>query len=374
MNKLLKQVEQIVSQAKQAKEESRKRGEQFNMFWACKVNHYETSHSAIIAELLNPKGLHGQGELFLTLFLMSYKSDFCFSLEKGATVATEVVTGDGRIDILITNPEGQAIIIENKIYAKDQWEQLKRYDKYADKKFGKGNYKILYLTLFGDEASDQSCKDVEYIPISYEVQIVEWLEECIGFSARLPLIRETLIQYQQHIKLLTNQTMERVEQEKLFEAMESHAEEIEAIVNAANKGYLRFIWRKYVKPKFEDYAAKNGLLYVDGDTYQYFHRPEWKRAAVAICAGGKRHYIGVSCTSDSSLEYLAKLPKQRLSCLPDEPTDWWPYGTEWLVPYECWDAGNGTIPAMKDGRFAKFVMDKVKKIIDEIEEKNLLMF
>ena len=197
MNKLLKQVEQIVSQAKQAKEESRKRGEQFNMFWACKVNHYETSHSAIIAELLNPKGLHGQGELYLTLFLLSYKSGFCFSLENGATVETEVVTGDGRLDILITNPEGQAIIIENKIYAQDQLEQLKRYDKYASEKYGKENYEILYLTLFGDEASKQSCKDVEYIPISYEVQIVEWLEECIGFSARLPLIRETLIQYQQ---------------------------------------------------------------------------------------------------------------------------------------------------------------------------------
>lgn len=374
MNGLLKQVEQIVSQAKQVQEESRKRGEQFNMFWACKVNHYETSHSAIIAELLNPQGSHGQGELFLSLFLLAYKPDFCFSLEKGATVATEVVTGNGRIDILITNPDGQAIIIENKIYAKDQWKQLQRYDEYAFEKYGKGNYEILYLSLYrGEKASEQSCKDVEYIPISYEVEITEWLEECISFSARLPLIRETLIQYQQHIKQLTNQTMEREEQGKLFEAMESHAEETEAIVNAANKGYLRFIWGKYVKPKFEDYAAKNGLLYVDGDTYQYFHRPEWKRTAVAICMEGKRHYIGVSCTSDSSLEYLAQLPKQRLSCLSDKPAEWWPYGTEWLVPYECWDAGNGTIPAMIDGRFSKFVTDKVKRIIDEIEEKNLLM-
>ena len=177
MNELFKQVEQIVSQAKQAQEESRKRGEQFNMFRACKVNHYENTHSAIIAELLNPQGSHGQSELFLSLFLLSYISDFCFSLEKGATVATEVVIGEGRLDILITNPEGQAIIIENKIYAKDQWEQLKRYDKYAFEKYGKGNYEILYLSLYrGEKASEQSCKDVEYIPISYEVEIIEWLE------------------------------------------------------------------------------------------------------------------------------------------------------------------------------------------------------
>ena len=374
MNELFKQVEQIILQAKQAQEESRKRGEQFNMFWACKVNHYETSHSAIIAELLDPQGSHGQGDFFLTLFLLSYKSDFCFSLEKGATVATEVVTKDGRIDILITNPEGQAIIIENKIYAKDQWKQLQRYDKYASENYGKRNYEILYLTLFGDEASGQSCKDVEYIPISYEIQIVEWLEECIGFSARLPLIRETLIQYQQHIKHLTNQTMEREEQEKLFEVMESHAEETGAIINAANNGYSRFIWNKYVKPAFDNYAAKNGLMYVDGDTYQYFHRPEWKKTAVAICAGGKRHYIGVSRTLEGSDDDLNKLSRTRLVCLSDAPTGGWPYGSDWLVPYECWDAGNGTIPAMIDGRFAKFVTDKVKRIIDEVEEKNLLMF
>lgn len=374
MEKFFNEVERIVQKSRITQSESVKRGERFNVFAAVGVDHYETKHSAFIAELLNPKGSHGQDELYLTLFLLSYKSDFCFSLEKGATVTTEVVAGDGRIDILITNPKGQAIIIENKIYAKDQWEQLKRYNKYASENYGKGNYEILYLTLFGDEASELSCKDVEYIPISYEVQIVEWLEECIGLSARIPLIRETLIQYQQHIKQLTNQTMEREEQEKLFEAMESHAEETEAIVNAANKGYLDYIWRKYVKPKFEDYASKNGLLYVDGGTYQYFHRPEWKRTSVAICAGGKRHYIGVSCTSDSSLEYLAKLPKQRLSCLPDEPTDWWPYGTEWLVPYDCWDAGNGTILAMIDGSFAQFVTDKVKRIINEVEEKSLLMF
>ena len=168
--------------------------------------------------------------------------------------------------------------------------------------------------------------------------------------------------------------MEREEQDKLFEAMESHAEETEAIINASNKGYLRFIWVKYVKPKFEDYAAMNGLLYVDGDTYQYFHRPEWKRTAVAICEEGKRHYIGVSHTFGSSVKDLTQMTKQKLSCFSDRPAEGWPYGIDWLVPYECWEAGSGTIPAMIDGRFAKFVTEKVKKIIDEIEEKNLLMF
>ena len=34
-------------------------GSRFNIFSVCGVNHYENTHSAIIAEFLNPKGTHG---------------------------------------------------------------------------------------------------------------------------------------------------------------------------------------------------------------------------------------------------------------------------------------------------------------------------
>lgn len=376
MEELFKQVQLIVQQAHQVEEESRKRGELFNIFEACGVNHYENTHSAIIAELLNPNGSHGQADSFLTLFLCSYKSDICFSLENGASVATEVVTEEGRIDILITNPEGQAIIIENKIYAHDQWEQLKRYDKYAEEKYGKGNYEILYLTLFGDKASMQSAEGVKYISISYAIHIVEWLEECINYSVRLPLIRETLIQYQNLIKQLTNQDMETKEQEELFCAMAKHAEETEAIVNAGNNGYLQFVWDKYVKPTFDSFVAKeeNKLQYV-GDSYKcfYFCRPEWKKTAIKICFETGRHYIGISSTLDASLEDLSQLPKRKLSCFTGEPTDWWPYGWQWLEPYDKWKTGSGTIPAMIDGRFSKFILKRVTEIMEEIEKEKYIM-
>ena len=375
MEELFKHVQLIVQQAHHDEEERRKRGDQFNIFRACGVNHFENTHSAIIAELLNPQGSHGQTDSFLTLFLRSYKSDICFSLENGASVATEVVMRGGRIDILITNPKGQAIIIENKIYARDQWEQLKRYDRYAHETYKEGNYEILYLTLFGDEASKQSAEGVKYVPISYAIHIVEWLEECINYSARLPLIRETLIQYQNHIKQLANQDMGKIEKEKLFNAMAKHAEETEAIVNAGNNGYLNFVWDKYVRPLFVDFAKKNGFLYTD-ESYMWlcFQRPEWKRTAVRICSEGRRHYIGISCTEGGSLEDVAQLPKQRLSCLKDEPTDWWPYGSQWLEPYNKWETGSGTIPAMIDGRFPEFILGKVMEIVNEIEYKNLLMY
>ena len=118
------------------------RGEQFNLFHTCGVNHYEVTHSAILAELLSPDGTHGQKDAYLKLFLDVVKGAVDREDEKtnvlslfdtsAAEVRTEYSIGNGRIDILITdNVQRQAVIIENKIYARDQYEQLKRYDTFA---------------------------------------------------------------------------------------------------------------------------------------------------------------------------------------------------------------------------------------------------
>lgn len=373
MEELFKQVEQIVRQVQETNEESRKRGEQFNIFGVCGVNHYENTHSRIIAELLNPQGSHGQGSIFLDAFLASLNTDINFLLDRGARVFTEYTTTEGRIDILITNPHGQSIIIENKIYAQDQPEQLKRYNDYAYTKYGMGNYVILYLTLMGDEASEQSSEGVRYTPLSYASNIVEWLEDCIHISTRLPIIRETLIQYQNHILGLTNQTMDRTGQEKLFATMMKHAEETEAIINAASNGFFEYVWECKVEPAFEEFAADNNLHYVKLGTCIYFHCPVWKKTSIKICSWGGRQYIGVSCTEKGGLEDLSQLPKQKLACLSNNPNDWWPYGWQWLDPYDSWSPGSGIIQAMIDGRFADFMMGRVKEILNEIEEKNIKM-
>jgi hypothetical protein len=98
------------------------------MFRIVGVNHYENTHSAILAELLNPKGTHGLKSKLLELFvvqMLTMETMKVFHCEN-ATVKTEA-PGNGRIDILIEDNAGRAIIIENKIYAEDQWEQLKRW-------------------------------------------------------------------------------------------------------------------------------------------------------------------------------------------------------------------------------------------------------
>ncbi|MDP9665974.1 UNVERIFIED_ORG: hypothetical protein J2W16_003709 [Pseudomonas cremoricolorata] len=51
-------------------------GELFNIFSITRIERAEVNtHSAMIAELLNPKGRHGQGACFLELFLATMGFD-----------------------------------------------------------------------------------------------------------------------------------------------------------------------------------------------------------------------------------------------------------------------------------------------------------
>ncbi len=189
-------------------------GGRFNMFGILGVNHYENTHSAIICELLNPQGSHGLKNQLLKTFVDDLLSrniqlqEFCETFETETAIAqTEYSTSQGRFDILIEDNCGHAIIIENKIYAEDQQEQLSRYNEFALNKYGAGNYLILYLTLYGTEASEQSCKDIDYIKISHSEFILKWLERCVSHAVRFPLVRETINQYINHLKELTNQSI-----------------------------------------------------------------------------------------------------------------------------------------------------------------------
>ena len=68
MNKLqslLQQISIVIAKEQATSREKFLRGESFNIFKVCGVNHYEVTHSAIITEFLNPKGTHGQGIAFI---------------------------------------------------------------------------------------------------------------------------------------------------------------------------------------------------------------------------------------------------------------------------------------------------------------------
>lgn len=234
-------------------------GSRFNMFKICGVNHYENTHSAIIAEFLNPNGTHGLKSKLLECFIETLGiKDFNSSK---ASVKTEYSTKEGRIDILIEDNQNKAIIIENKIYASDQSEQLKRYDRYAQQQY-KNGYQILYLTLDGQEASEQSGEGVDYVKISYEKDIINWLESCVSIATRYPIVRETIIQYINHLKQLTNQDMSTKNEEEVTEVL-SKIENLKAAKAICQNYSATFnaLAKKYFNPKMEEFAKEKALKY-----------------------------------------------------------------------------------------------------------------
>lgn len=212
-------MENIIGQIKLIKDKYDKieeiNGSKFNVFSLLKLETDEVrTHSRIIAELLNPQGSHSQGAIFLQLFLKEILKEQLDQLDTldNFKIGIEKPIGDlGRIDIYLKSKE-LTIVIENKIYAPDQENQLFRYYKYVEKD---ENYIIVYLTLDGKEPDDYTLKakigdekldKEEVLSISYETDIVHWLEKCIEQVSRVPQVRENLYQYQQLLRKLTGQT------------------------------------------------------------------------------------------------------------------------------------------------------------------------
>ena len=122
---------------------------------------------------------------------------------------------------LMPTRSNQAVIIENKVYARDRDEQL--WD-YHQQMLGEGYRDIwtTYLTLDGAEPSEQSKKSLPVILISYEAEIISWLKDCIPLVAREPGVRESIFQYIELLQKLTSSDQSEIYMSKLKEQIGTH--------------------------------------------------------------------------------------------------------------------------------------------------------
>lgn len=174
---------------------------EFNIFTLLGVQRKEALvHTPFLTSLLNPKGTHSQGDLFYKSFLSQVlgveNSVFHNASPAYLRVKNEWYGGIyGRMDIVINHSLASnrfALIIENKIGAGDQEKQLENYYKYLTRQLGYSDEQIclFYLTPFGDPPSSYSISDSLrsrltngkiLVNISYQKDIVEWLEKSIPF-------------------------------------------------------------------------------------------------------------------------------------------------------------------------------------------------
>jgi hypothetical protein len=244
MEKLLLLVDSIAEKYDKVAQET---GVHFNIFDILKLQTNEIKHSAFIAELLNPRGKHGCGELFLEFFLQEIGLPERANLKNANIQLEKVINNYRRIDIFISLPNANNIIVENKIYAGDQENQLNDYhefNKEAD---------IIYLTLWEDEPSEQSASGVnkqKIRTISYQKHIKNWLEQCLEKAVNKPFVRENIAQYLNIVKELTHQSIFNDMKNEILENLLSNAQLAKAFYNL-NMNVSLFNWQKGIFEKIK---------------------------------------------------------------------------------------------------------------------------
>ncbi|MDY2585410.1 PD-(D/E)XK nuclease family protein [Helicobacter sp.] len=179
-------------------------------------------HSALICGFLNPLGEHYQGDVFLETFLESVGLKAWFGDTNNARVYKEYKIIDISIDIFITNGN-RHIIIENKIKAGDQPQQIERYiEKIAkgeskEQSVSYENIAVLYLAPYKRNPSKDSLGEweiqgdylvngdnqVRFKAITYEKEILKWIENSQAKVGCITNLNAALLFYKDVVQIIT---------------------------------------------------------------------------------------------------------------------------------------------------------------------------
>lgn len=373
--------------AKERESKRREQGELFNIFNILKLQSNEVRlHSALLAELLCPNGSHGASSLFLKAFLKVIGEDEDYIKAPVAEKITERYIGKktktegGIVDIIIEDGN-HAIIIENKIYAPDQENQLVRYYNYGKKKFPNG-FKLLYLTLHGDDASDNSLggKGIEPQNISYANEIIDWLEQCSELAKDRDNAKTIINQYNELVKELTGKDMDKQYIER-FKAITLDSNNITAVAQIIilQDEWFDGLLEKYIWQPLKEYAESKGMKYGKDNDGACIYKDEWKHYGIFISTENKKYwkdmFVGVSWHNEpgrANKLYKYEYKDNKLCCLRGDADCKRPYGKEYLpIDIREWNFNIADKIASKE--VVGNVINKFEEILSEIEERNLRM-
>jgi len=260
-----------VGKFKKEQEKQKQRGlNDYNVMTAIRKSHAEVGmHSNFIHSLLNINGLHYQGDLFAKLFVehaLLYE-DF----GKIKEVQMEEDADGRRIDFTIKSDKFY-IGIEMKIYAGDQPNQISDYYNDLTIKANKDKNQIVeifYLTLDGKEASPESCNNTKYNKMSFEWDILNWLEASKKEVQNITNLNNAIGYYTDVVKQLTNKYESPINKYKDFFLNQKNYELYEKFEDEISK---QFDYADEIKSGYEDAKQK---LY--NDYFSFLFEPILKQ-------------------------------------------------------------------------------------------------
>ena len=366
INDLLSRVFDLHRAEQERIRQEEKEGKCFNVFSTlCLCSDETRLHSRLLAALLNPKANHGLGNAFLESFLraIGLPPDYISGCKEPIverSIGRITDAAGGRIDIILEDgKQRHAIIIENKIYANDQRNQLLRYRNYGKEQFGERNFKLVYLTLYGCEPSEHSLggEKFEVIKLSYARDILKLLED-LALTPPLIPVHSTIKDYIKIIKQLTYQDMETECKDSIIKAAIDSIEGASALLSLSKEIGDKLIDDYIIKPLtavgFEQRDDDNGALWKD---------LEWHHAIV-IRTDDRTYWKNVYICVLRKDGAMPCQPELKLECFTGEHSHNYPYGWSWISDKENNNWHNPSeYPAIKRGE----VLDWIKRKIEEIE-------
>ena len=166
MQSVIREFKPVLAKLKDRRQRTAPR---YNVFEALGVERNEPAHSRHIAYLLDPTKPHDQEDTLLISFLKCLGLNFCPSSTQGARVSPEFDLGHyGRIDIHLRLADGQIILVENKIDAPEEADQIAKYQDWlqCQDSSPKFPHQFVFLTPEG-RAPKTARRPEDVICISY---------------------------------------------------------------------------------------------------------------------------------------------------------------------------------------------------------------
>lgn len=278
-------------------------------------HHLENQHSNILSFLIDPQEKHNHkeyGESFLEI--LKKKG---LKLHDGSVVSVEREDSTDdlrRIDLLIKT-DSDFIILENKIYAGDQPNQIKDYLSSFENFIGsKENIFIVHLTPFGKEPSEKSIskerlhelkETYRYVSLSYSKDILDWLST-LKTKNEEDVLKAGITQYIDVVKAVSNQRKEtfdmnqKISKELLKEygnlTREQLREKLIAVQEFQNNINL-VLFINFFEDAYKE--AKGKLVLFCNNKFDYKSIDEWKNDVVKF-----QERFGVRCYENNLTQDL----------------------------------------------------------------------
>ena len=361
----------------------------------------ENKYSEILAFFLNPKEAHGQGAIFLKLFLKNVGLDDKVSeidLIDAKCKCEHGTDNQRRIDIVITFGHDKFVVaIENKVWAKDLKDQLKDYNEYLNSKF-RENYCLLYLTPYQKEPFETSIGDPIYFKeleekglfklIGYTDHIIDCVHDW-ALNCQAERVRGFLLDFEQYLKKeFLGQTIMEENQTIANHALKS-PENLEVAFATANA--LNEIKKKLLdqfKLQIQEIADANNLLIGNlsdnlglNDLYTSFSfcKEPWQFANITFSFTSKNandFRYGISLMGGEG-ENPVVIPEPLMNAIlqkfnkSKEKNDWWLFSEYFEGSYRNWDKQSQPWIDIQNGEMKKKIDSVMKDFIGVIGDLKL---